>query len=134
MRTRIRDATIVGAVIMTMTLVATVTADPGQRGRPTQPAAQNAGAEANGRTVYTKSGCDTCHGPAGSGTAAAPRIAATALPLQGFISYVRKPAATMPPQSAQMVSDRDLTDIYAFLHSPAAQAVQANPAAPQAAL
>jgi mono/diheme cytochrome c family protein len=74
----------------------------------------NAGA---GQALYSKEGCENCHGPNGQGTAAGPRIAGTARQLPAFVAYVRKPTGTMPPQSAQVVSDRALADIFAFLRS-----------------
>ena len=81
--------------------------------------------------MYTKIGCDTCHGPEGRGTAAGPRIAGSTQPLPVFIAYVRKPTGTMPPHSAQVVSDQDLAGIHAFLRTatpPAGPAVSAAPA------
>jgi mono/diheme cytochrome c family protein len=99
----------------------------------TPPAAQGpeAGAAAAGRTLYAKTGCETCHGPDGRGTAAGSRLAATVLPLPAFIAYVRKPTGSMPPQSAQVVSDRSLADIHAFLRmaspTPQAQGASAPP-------
>ena len=70
-----------------------------------------------GQAVYAKAGCETCHGANGQGTAAGPRIAGTTRQLPAFVSYVRKPTGTMPPQSAQLVSDQGLADIFAFLRS-----------------
>jgi mono/diheme cytochrome c family protein len=86
---------------------------------------------ATGRTLYTKIGCETCHGPEGRGTAAGPRLAGSTQPLPVFIAYVRKPTGTMPPHSAQVVSDQDLAGIHAFLRTatpPAGPAVSAAPA------
>ena len=70
-----------------------------------------------GQAMYAKAGCETCHGANGQGTAAGPRIAGTTRQLPAFVSYVRKPTGTMPPQSAQVVSDQALADIFAFLRS-----------------
>jgi mono/diheme cytochrome c family protein len=70
-----------------------------------------------GQAMYAKAGCETCHGANGQGTAAGPRIAGTTRQLPAFVAYVRKPTGTMPPQSAQVVSDRALGDILAFLRS-----------------
>ena len=87
-----------------------------------------AGNVTNGGAAFTKVGCEACHGAQGRGSAAAPSLAASVLPIKDFIAYVRKPSGTMPPQSAQVVSDATLTDIYAFVHQrqagqpPAAQA------------
>lgn len=89
-----------------------------------------AGNTATGRTLYPKTGCETCHGPNGQGTAAGPRIAGTARQLAAFVAYVRKPTGTMPPQSTQTVSDQALADIYAFLQAPmpVAQSAASAPA------
>jgi mono/diheme cytochrome c family protein len=86
-----------------------------------------AGNAANGATAFAKVGCEVCHGAQGRGTASGPSLAASALPIKDFIAYVRKPRGTMPPQSAQVVSDASLTDIYAFVHQ--RQAGQAPAAA-----
>ena len=91
-------------------------------GAPQTGASGAAGNAANGRALYTSTKCDTCHGVEGAGAAGAPRIAGTRLQLPAFMAYVRKPAETMPAQSAQAVPDQHLADIYAFLRA-------ANPAA-----
>lgn len=126
MQTGFRGAAAASAVIAAVTLIASIAAQAGQAARAPQPGADQRAARdtASGRLSYTQTGCDTCHGTDGSGTAAAPRIAASALQLQAFIAYVRKPTGTMPPRSAQAISDRDLSDIYAYLHSPAVRSVQ----------
>ena len=76
-----------------------------------------------GQAMYAKAGCETCHGANGQGTAAGPRIAGTTRQLPAFVAYVRKPTGTMPPQSAQVVSDRALADIFAFVRSVSASKV-----------
>jgi len=78
--------------------------------------------------MYVKAGCETCHGPNGQGTAAGPRIAGSTRQLPAFVAYVRKPTGTMPPQSAQVVSDRALGDILAFLRSAPAGRGSKDPA------
>jgi mono/diheme cytochrome c family protein len=80
-------------------------------------AVQVTGNVATGQTFYTKSGCDTCHGPLGRGTAAGPSIAGTSRTLPDFIAYERKPAGTMPARNAQAIPDQALTDIYLFLRA-----------------
>ena len=84
---------------------------------------------ANGAAAFPKVGCDKCHGAQGQGTAAAPSLATSVLPIKDFIAYVRKPSGTMPPHSLQIVSDTTLTDIHAFVHQRSA----GQPPAPQAA-
>ena len=70
-----------------------------------------------GQTMYAKAGCEGCHGPNGQGTAAGPRLAGTTRQMSAFIAYIRKPTGGMPAQSAQMVSDQILADIYTFLRA-----------------
>jgi mono/diheme cytochrome c family protein len=101
------------------------TNDPGYVAQSTRTASTNVGA---GEAMYAKVGCETCHGANGQGTAAGPRIAGTARQLPAFVAYVRKPTGTMPPQSAQVVSDRALADILAFLGSAPAGRGQKDPA------
>ena len=107
---------------------------PAQTERAAQPstAQVNAGAVPNGRDLLMKAGCEDCHGTEGRGTASAPSIAGSTLPLQRFVAYVRKPTGAMPAQSAQAVTDRNLADIYEFLHSLAAQPAQVAAVAPGA--
>lgn len=83
---------------------------------------------ANGAAAFPKVGCDKCHGAQGQGTAAAPSLATSVLPIKDFIAYVRKPSGTMPAHSPQIVSDTTLTDIYAFVHQRQAGQPAAAPA------
>ena len=122
MRIGFRGTAAVRVVIMAVTLMAGVVAQAGQAARAPQPGTDQG--VVSGRLSYTQTGCDTCHGTDGSGTAAAPRIATSALQLQAFIAYVRKPTGTKPARSAEAISDRNLTDIYAYLHSPAVRSAQ----------
>ena len=99
-----------------------------QAPRAPQNAAGAAQAIENGKTTWARLACSTCHGTDGAGTAAAPKLAMTTLALPAFSAYVRKPTGTMPAQAEQIVSDRELADIFAFLHSPAVQQAQSAPA------
>jgi len=113
-RVRLQAAAVAVAILTLMVWVPSATPNA-----QTQQAAQGAVATsvATGRTLYTKTGCDMCHGPEGRGTAAGPRLAAGALQLPAFTAYVRKPTGTMPAHSAQVVSDQNLADIHAFLRT-----------------
>ncbi|MBV9504567.1 MAG: c-type cytochrome [Acidobacteriia bacterium] len=71
----------------------------------------------NGKRLFLRDGCWECHGYAGQGGTAGARIGATSLSMQGFMRYVRQPAATMPAFTEKVVNDSDLTDIYAYLKS-----------------
>ena len=67
-----------------------------------------------------KQNCYYCHGTSGQGGRDGARIAQTALNVQGLIRYVRKPTGAMPAFTEKILSDQELTDIYAFLRSLAA--------------
>ena len=82
-----------------------------------------AGNAENGKRVFMKQNCYYCHGTAGQGGRDGARLAQTALNLQGVMRYVRKPAGGMPAFTEKILSDQQLTDIYAYLKSlPAAKA------------
>jgi mono/diheme cytochrome c family protein len=76
------------------------------------PAAGNAG---NGRRLYETVGCYQCHGYAAQGGRDGPRIAATALTVQAFIRYVRRPFGAMPAFTEKVLPGQDVTDISAYL-------------------
>jgi ubiquinol-cytochrome c reductase cytochrome c subunit len=127
MRLRARACLVaIGVLTLVMTVGGTVRAQ--QAPRAPQPAAGAAQAIESGKATWAKLACSTCHGPDAAGTAAAPKLAMTMLALPAFTGYVRKPTGTMPPQGEQMVSDRELGDIFAYLHSPAIQQAQSAPA------
>jgi mono/diheme cytochrome c family protein len=54
-----------------------------------------------------------------------PRIAPDPIPFDALTRYVRKPMGEMPPYTVKVVSDQELSDIYAYLqsrpHPPAAK-------------
>jgi mono/diheme cytochrome c family protein len=77
----------------------------------------------NGKRVFMKQNCYYCHGTTGQGGRDGARLAQTALNVQGVIRYVRKPTGGMPAFTEKILSDQELTDIYAYLKSlPAAKA------------
>jgi mono/diheme cytochrome c family protein len=74
----------------------------------------------NGKTEFVKHGCWQCHGFEGQGsvtTSGGRVIADTQLPFEAFKAYVRDPGGAMPPFHAEILSDDDLADIYAYLES-----------------
>src|SRR5436305_2196141 len=86
--------------------------------------AQNAD---NGKKLFEKYGCYTCHGHAGQGGAGA-RLAPRTISEAALVAYVRHPAGSMPPYTAKVVPDADLKDIRAYLASvPAPPAVKDIP-------
>ena len=75
-----------------------------------------------GKRLFMKHNCYYCHGTAGQGSRDGARIAQTALNLQGLTRYVRRPTGSMPAFTEKILSDGELTDIYAYLKSlPAAK-------------
>jgi mono/diheme cytochrome c family protein len=83
-------------------------------------AAQAAASAENGKVAFVKHGCWQCHGFEGQGsveTSAGRVLYDTKLPFDAFKAYVRDPAGAMPPFHAEILSDSDLADIYAYLES-----------------
>ena len=83
------------------------------------------GNPANGTQLFEKQNCYYCHGTVGQGGRDGVRLAATGMSAQAFMRYVRRPAATMPAFTEKILSDQQLTDIYAYLKAlPAAKALK----------
>jgi mono/diheme cytochrome c family protein len=83
-----------------------------------KPAGAPVGNAGNGKQIFVRYGCYECHGSHGqivsrTGPALAPDLVA----FEGFTTYVRHPAGSMPPYAEKVVSEQDLADIYAFLQS-----------------
>jgi mono/diheme cytochrome c family protein len=97
---------------------------------PVAAAAQTppAGNAESGKRIFMKQNCYYCHGTTGQGGRDGARLAQTALNLQGLTRYVRKPTGGMPAFTEKILSDQELTDIYAYLKSlPAAKAAKDIP-------
>ena len=75
------------------------------------------GDAANGKRLFVKDGCYECHGYAGQGGFAGARIADIELKAKGLIAYVRAPAGQMPAYKEKVISDQELTDVWAYLES-----------------
>ena len=74
----------------------------------------------NGKRVYLADGCFECHGRSGQGGAMnypAPALAQLELPVESFVAFLRSAPNDMPTYSAAVLSDKEATDIYAFLRS-----------------
>jgi len=82
---------------------------------PTKP--QAAGNADAGKRLYTDMTCFFCHGTAGQGGSAGARIALVQRSAEAFIRYVRRPSGAMPAFGERILSDQQLTDIYAFLRA-----------------
>jgi len=71
-----------------------------------------------GKRLYLATGCFYCHGRVGQGGAynrEAPSLAKTAVPYLGFKLQLRNPGGDMPAYAENVMSEKDLADIYAFL-------------------
>jgi len=78
-------------------------------------AQEAAGNAENGKRIFMRNGCFECHGTVGQGTIAGARIGPPPLNAQGVIRYVRRPAGQMPAFTEKVMSDQELTDVYAYL-------------------
>jgi ubiquinol-cytochrome c reductase cytochrome c subunit len=78
-------------------------------------AAQNAprGNVANGKALYVSTGCYQCHGYAGQGGAAGPKLNPPT-PWDPWLLQLRMPRFVMPPYAAAVLSDQQAADIYAY--------------------
>ena len=78
------------------------------------------GDAANGKQVYLKLRCFTCHGRAGQGGGfnyPVPSLAALELPVEAFQAFLREPPNDMPAFSTAVLSDKEAADMWAWLHS-----------------
>jgi ubiquinol-cytochrome c reductase cytochrome c subunit len=83
----------------------------------------------NGKRVYTSHGCYQCHGRQAQGsTITGPRLGPRPIAFAAFTRYVRRPTGQMPPYSEKILTDKEMTDIYAFLEAlPRPAAVKSIP-------
>jgi mono/diheme cytochrome c family protein len=79
------------------------------------PTAAPTGNAANGKKLYESVGCWQCHGFSAQGGQAGPRIGPEPMALPAFIRYIRQPVRSMPPYTAKVLKDSDVTDIHAYL-------------------
>jgi mono/diheme cytochrome c family protein len=78
------------------------------------------GDAANGKRVYAKLRCFTCHGRVGQGGGfnyPVPPLAALELPVEAFQAFLREPPNDMPAFSTAVLSDQEAADMWAFLHA-----------------
>ena len=76
------------------------------------------GDAAKGQANFERVGCYQCHGHAGQGGREGPRIAdPVPLAWPAFKAWVRTTIGDMPPYTAKVLSDQELTDIYAYISS-----------------
>ena len=70
-----------------------------------------------GKAAFLQHGCWQCHGYQGQGGVAGLRLAPNPIPFETLSNFVRTTNRAMPPFSKDILSDEDLTDIYAYLAS-----------------
>jgi mono/diheme cytochrome c family protein len=68
----------------------------------------------NGKKLFTSYGCYECHGTVGQG-GTGPRIAPATISLSALLRYLRQPTGQMPPYTAKVATDQELTDIFEYL-------------------
>lgn len=87
-----------------------------------------AGNAENGKKLWVKDNCYSCHGFDGHGGAGV-KLAPKPIAVNAFIGIVRHPPkSNMPTFSAKVISDSDLRDMWAYLNSiPAAPAAKDIP-------
>ena len=101
-------------------LIAVVAAGAVLAAAPTWAQEVPKGDAANGKKTFLAVGCFECHGRAGQGGAfntPAPRLAQTQLPFEGFQMQLRNPANDMPAYSEQVMPDKEIADLYAYVKS-----------------
>jgi ubiquinol-cytochrome c reductase cytochrome c subunit len=77
-----------------------------------------AGNVEQGKKLFVSYGCYQCHGYEAQGSSATgPRLGPRPIAFAAFSRYVRQPTGQMPPYTVKVVSDADLTNIYAFVQS-----------------
>src|SRR5215472_7555909 len=74
------------------------------------------GDTANGKKLFDTVGCFECHGWAGQGGAAAPKLISPPA-WEAYIVQVRTPRNVMPPFTTKVLSDQQAADIYAYIQT-----------------
>ena len=85
---------------------------------PSFGAAAPSGDPVKGKANFERVGCYQCHGHEGQGGREGPRIAAPVPMAYAALSgFVRTTSGDMPPFTEKVLSNQELTDIYAYLQS-----------------
>jgi mono/diheme cytochrome c family protein len=76
------------------------------------------GDPAKGKAAFERVGCWSCHGLQGQGGREGPRIAAPVpMAYAAMAGFVRTTSGDMPPYTEKVLSNQEMTDIYAYLQS-----------------
>jgi mono/diheme cytochrome c family protein len=69
---------------------------------------------ANGKKLFNSIGCSQCHGFAGQGGAAGPKLIDPPV-FPAFVAQLRTPRQVMPPYTERVLSEQQAADIYAHV-------------------
>jgi mono/diheme cytochrome c family protein len=72
------------------------------------------GNAANGKKLFETVGCFECHGWAGQGGGAGPKLIGPPV-YPAFIAQLRTPRQIMPPFTDKVLSNQQAADIYAYI-------------------
>jgi len=70
-----------------------------------------------GRIGFVQHGCWQCHGYQGQGGVTGPKLGPDPIPFETLSNFVRTTNRAMPPYREEILSNEDLSDIYAYLQS-----------------
>lgn len=73
------------------------------------------GDAANGKKLFNTVGCFECHGWAGQGSAAGPKLIDPPPAYAAYILQLRTPRNIMPPFTAKVLTDQQAADIYSYI-------------------
>jgi mono/diheme cytochrome c family protein len=76
---------------------------------------RGAAATSEGARLYVATGCYQCHGYAGQGGMAGPRVAGKNYQLEAFRRQLRHPSDEMPPYTERVMSDADIAALQAYV-------------------
>ena len=68
-----------------------------------------------GARLYVATGCYQCHGYAGQGGMAGPRVAGKNYTVEAFRRQLRHPSDEMPPYTDRVMSDAEIAAIQAYV-------------------
>ena len=83
-----------------------------------QPEKPSGGDAVQGKTTFMEMGCYACHGTTGAGGGTVgPRLAPTPVEFSRVLRELRTPVLKMPRYSGRLLTDQQVSDIYAYLKS-----------------
>src|SRR5437868_3024896 len=73
-----------------------------------------AGNADNGKKIFVSYGCYQCHNYAANGGNAGPKLAPNPIAFAAFMRQLRKPRTEMPPYTAKVVTDQEVTTLAVY--------------------